>query len=314
MNFEPSEEQANALAALDRILQPFRTLGPTDVVRPSVYSSRLHRELTDAGFLDIGSDPQGRMTGALVVAELATLPVCVEATATILVRPDVCPAAPSPLALLWGDPTRPARFLPQARTALLVDEHGVRALPLSDGDVLEVTSLFAYPVGRLTDQALRRVEELEVSAIGDLLTWWRLGIALEIFGALEGASRLTLEHLTQRRQFGQPLGSLQAIQHRLAMDATTLQATRWLALKAASSASAADAALAAGYAQQAVSTIAYDVHQFSGAMGLTLEYPLHLFTYRARMLQSELGGAHTQLATAVTRTWSESDELLALRA
>ncbi|MEA3183267.1 MAG: hypothetical protein QOI59_6790 [Gammaproteobacteria bacterium] len=314
MNFEPSEDQANALAALDRILQPFRTLGPTDIVRPNVYSSRLHRELTDAGFLDIGSDPEERMTGALVVAELATLPVCVEATASILVRPDVCSAAPAPLALLWGDPTRPARFLPQARTAVLVDEQGVKTLPLSDGDVQEVTSLFAYPVGKLTDQALRRLGKLPVSAAGDLLTWWRLGIALEIFGALAGANRLTLEHVTQRHQFGQPLGSLQAIQHRLAMDATTLQSIRWLALKAASSASAADAALAAGYAQQAVGTLAYDVHQFSGAMGLTLEYPLHLFTYRARMLQSELGGAHTQIATAVTGTWSGSDELLALRA
>jgi hypothetical protein len=314
MNFEPSEDQANALAALDRILQPFRTLGPTDMVRPNVYSNGLHRELTDAGFLDIGSDPEGRMTGALVVAELATLPVCVEATASILVRPDVCPAAPTPLALLWGDPTRPARFLPHARTAVLVDKQGVRILPLSDGDVQEVTSLFAYPVGQLTDQSLRRARKLEVSAVGELLTWWRVGVALEIFGALEGANRLTLEHVTQRSQFGQPLGSLQAIQHRLAMDATTLQSIRWLALKAASSASAADAALAAGYAQQAVSTVAYDVHQFSGAMGLTLEYPLHLFTYRARMLQSELGGAHTQIATAVTGTWSGSEEPLARRA
>jgi len=314
MNFEPSEDQANALAALERILQPFRTLGPADMVRPTVYSTRLHRELTDAGFLDIGSDPESRITAALIVAELATLPVCVEATASILVRPDVCPAAPTPLALLWGDPTRPARFLPQARTALLLDEHGVKILPLSAGDVQELTSLFAYPVGHLTDQALRRIGGLEVAAPGELLTWWRLGIALEIFGALEGANRLTLEHVTQRCQFGQPLGSLQAIQHRLAMDATTLQSMRWLALKAASSASAADAALAAGYAQQAVSTITYDVHQFSGAMGLTLEYPLHLFTYRARMLQSELGGAHMQIATAVTRTWSESEERPALRA
>jgi hypothetical protein len=314
MNFEPSEDQANALAALDRILQPFRTLGPTDMVRPNVYSNGLHRELTEAGFLDIGSDPEGRMTGALIVAELATLPVCVEATASILVRPDVCPGAPAPLALLWGDPTRPARFLPQARTAVLADEQGVRILPLSDGDVQEVTSLFAYPVGQLTDQALRRAGKLEVSGVSELLTWWRVGLALEIFGALEGANRLTLEHVTQRSQFGQPLGSLQAIQHRLAMDATTLQSIRWLALKAASSASAADAALAAGYAQQAVSTVAYDVHQFSGAMGLTLEYPLHLFTYRARMLQSELGGPHTQIATAVTDTWPGSEQPVARRA
>lgn len=314
MNFEPNEEQANALAALDRILQPFRTLGPSDLVRPSVYSSRLQSELTEAGFLEIGTDQAGRVTGALVVAELAKLPVCVEASASILVRPGVCPEAAAPLALLWGDPAKPARFLPQARTALLVNEHGVRTLSLSDGDVEEVTALFAYPVGRLTERALRRATELSAAPVSDALTWWRLGLALEIFGALEGAKQLTIEHVTQRRQFGQPLGALQAIQHRLAMDATTLQATRWLALKAASSASSADAALAAAYAQQAVSSITYDLHQFSGAMGLTLEYPLHLFTYRARMLQSELGGAQNQMATAVTGTWSKCGERPALRA
>lgn len=314
MNFEPSEEQVNALSALDRILQPFRTLGPSDLVRPSVYSTRLQSELTEAGFLEIGTDPAGRMTGALIIAELAKLPVCVEANASILVRPVVCPEAAAPLALLWGDPARPARFLPQARTALLADEHGIRTLSLSDGDVEKVTTRFAYPVGRLTERALCRAAELSAAPIGDTLTWWRLGLALEIFGALDGASQLTLEHVTQRRQFGQPLGTLQAIQHRLAMDATTLQATRWLALKAASSASAADAALAAAYAQQAVSSITYDLHQFSGAMGLTLEYPLHLYTYRARMLQSELGGAQNQMATAVTGTWPECGEQPDLKA
>ena len=50
-------------------------------------------------------------------------------------------------------------------------------------------------------------------------------------------------------------------------------------------------------------TIAYDVHQFSGAMGLTLEYPLHLYTYRARMLLSEYGGAHTHIETTVNCAW-----------
>lgn len=314
MNFEPNEEQAAALSALERIVRPFQTLGPADLVRPSVYSQRLQQILSDAGFLDIGSDPDARVTAALVVAELARLPVCVEATASILARPTICPGAEVPLALVWGEMSAPTRFLPQARKALMVDEFGARILPLSEGDVEEVSALFAYPVGRLTGRACERASRLDPLPIGDTLTWWRLGIALEIYGALDSANRLTVEHVTQRSQFGAPLGSLQAIQHRLAMDATTLQAIRWLALKAASSGSAADAALAAAYAQQAVSTISYDMHQFSGAMGLTLEYPLHLYTYRARMLQSELGGAHSQLATAVDNVWVSVREQSVLRA
>ena len=130
-----------------------------------------------------------------------------------------------------------------------------------------------------------------------------LGLALEIYGALDSALKQTVKHVTDRRQFGRPLGSFQAIQHRLAMDATAVEACRWLAMRAAHSGSAADAAMAAGYAQQAVKTVAYDLHQFSGAMGLALEYPLHLFTYRAKLLQSELGGFRSQFAAAADAIW-----------
>jgi alkylation response protein AidB-like acyl-CoA dehydrogenase len=65
---------------------------------------------------------------------------------------------------------------------------------------------------------------------------------------------------------------------------------RWLALKAADSAEAGDAALAASHAQESGTRVAYDLHQMLGAMGMTLEHPLHLWTYRIKALLSELGG------------------------
>ncbi len=40
-----------------------------------------------------------------------------------------------------------------------------------------------------------------------------------------------------------------------------------------------------------VDPIVYDLHQFLGAMGLTLEHPLYRWTYRAKLLKSEFGGA-----------------------
>ena len=42
----------------------------------------------------------------------------------------------------------------------------------------------------------------------------------------------------------------------------------------------------------------YDVHQMSGAMGMTLEMDLHLWTYRMKALLSELGGRGGQAAAA----------------
>jgi alkylation response protein AidB-like acyl-CoA dehydrogenase len=74
---------------------------------------------------------------------------------------------------------------------------------------------------------------------------------------------------------------------------------KWLAFRAAESGTAEDAALAAIYAQDQMRQIVNDLHQFTGAIGLTLEYPLHLWTYRLKALQGELGGLTHQAEAAL---------------
>jgi alkylation response protein AidB-like acyl-CoA dehydrogenase len=69
---------------------------------------------------------------------------------------------------------------------------------------------------------------------------------------------------------------------------------RWLALQAASTGKAGDAALAAFHAQDSAARIAYDLHQMFGAMGMTLEHPLHLWTYRLKFVLSLLDGREAQ--------------------
>ncbi len=44
------------------------------------------------------------------------------------------------------------------------------------------------------------------------------------------------------------------------------------------------------HAQESATRVVYDLHQFMGAMGMTLEFPLHLWTYRLKALLSELNG------------------------
>ena len=56
--------------------------------------------------------------------------------------------------------------------------------------------------------------------------------------------------------------------------------------------------LAALHAQDSATRVIYDVHQMMGAMGMTLEMSLHLWTYRMKALLSELGGRGGQ-ASAV---------------
>jgi alkylation response protein AidB-like acyl-CoA dehydrogenase len=132
---------------------------------------------------------------------------------------------------------------------------------------------------------------------------WRIALAAEVAGAIDGALRFTIDYVSQRQQFGRPIGAFQAVQHRLAEVAVACEATRWLAFRAASSGSVEDALIACGYAQDMARVATRDLHQFNGAIGLTLEHPLHLWTYRARALLSELGGAGAQDLELADKLW-----------
>ncbi len=111
-----------------------------------------------------------------------------------------------------------------------------------------------------------------------------------------------------RRQFGRPLGSFQAVQHRLAKAATDIAASRLLALRAADLGGMDDALMALGFAQDCAVRIVYDLHQFMGAMGLTLEHPLYRWTYRVKRLASEWGSSFRQYRDASGILWGDGPE------
>jgi alkylation response protein AidB-like acyl-CoA dehydrogenase len=127
-----------------------------------------------------------------------------------------------------------------------------------------------------------------------------VALAAEAAGLIQAAVDATVAHLSVRKQFGRPLGSFQALRHRMAECAVLAGGVKWLALKAAFTADEGDAALAAFHAQDSATRISYDLHQMFGAMGMTLEHPLHLWTYRLKALLCELGGRGAQ-AQAITR-------------
>jgi alkylation response protein AidB-like acyl-CoA dehydrogenase len=74
-------------------------------------------------------------------------------------------------------------------------------------------------------------------------------------------------------------------------------------MKAANTLDPADAALAAFHAQESARAVVYDFHQFLGAMGMTLEHPLHLWTYRLKALIGELGGRGSNALAAARALW-----------
>jgi alkylation response protein AidB-like acyl-CoA dehydrogenase len=119
--------------------------------------------------------------------------------------------------------------------------------------------------------------------------------------AVEFASR----HVRDRVQFGRPIGSFQAVQHRLARSYSMAFATRWLARRAAPCAhdeyrSASAATFACLTARET-----YDnTHQVVGGIGVTSEYGMTEWTMRLLALHTELGGraAHARRVTASRAT------------
>jgi alkylation response protein AidB-like acyl-CoA dehydrogenase len=158
-------------------------------------------------------------------------------------------------------------------------------------------------MGRLRDGAAPDWQAV-AGSVAEARTVWRIAIAAELAGCLKGGLDAVVKHVSERQQFGRPLGAFQAIQHRLAQAAVKIEAAYWLSLRAASRRDAQDAALAAGYVQEASSRIVLDLHQFMGAMGLTLEHPLHRWTYRARLLRGLLGGPTGNLRDYYASKWS----------
>ena len=193
---------------------------------------------------------------------------------------------PRPLAV--AENSRPGRFLATAKTVLVIQGDSVGIAQPAAHEVEAVESLFAYPMGKLKEAVATK--QLSGSEAANIRKWLRVALAAEVSGLLQAAVASAVEHLSSRKQFGRPLGTFQALRHRMAECAVLAGGVRWLALKAAGTGDEGDAALAASHAQESATRVVYDVHQMLAAMGMTLEHPLHLWTYRLKALLSELGG------------------------
>jgi len=307
VDFEPNENQTAILDGLEQLISNQQIEPPKDGV-VLAFSTKLDTELQASGFLDIAREEEFTLLdAALVVERLARLPVSAEVAFSALVA-QLFPAdeVTRPFAMASGNPLAPARFLTVARTLLVDQGDELLLIDVDPSRVEPIESLFAYPYGKLASLDGLTVRKMGAVLAAAVRRRWRLALAVEGSGLMQSAIDTVIEHVTNRYQFNRPLGSFQAIQHRLAMAAGRQQSARWLALRAAWSDSEADCALAASYVQDAIPTMVYDLHQFCGAMGLTLEFPLHFWTYRLKAMLGELGGASVQARAAALATWQDA--------
>ncbi len=304
MELSLSDDQRQIIDFLDTLSRPYAA-APLHDCSLALSSDALDAELAEGGFLDVaGMAELGAVTAALVVERLARLPFAVEAAASALIRPLLDPELPRPLCVVEaGKLARPVRYLKPGATVVVMGTDGVRSFTASADVVREAgdLSLYAYPVAFLN--ALPAGMRVHDMAPEELRRLWRVGLAAEAAGLLAAALASVKTYVSERKQFGRPLASFQAMRHRLAEAQVVTNGTYWLALRAAGTGDAGDAALAASYAQDAAKRVGYDYHQFLGAMGMTLEHPLHLWTYRLKFLTGELGGRGANALAAAEAIW-----------
>lgn len=126
---------------------------------------------------------------------------------------------------------------------------------------------------------------------------WRAAAAVlaaaQMAGAMERVLDMTVQFANERVQFGKPIGKFQAIQHQLAVMAEQVAAARMAAEIGCDAAGPLPdplrAALAKARASEAGAIVAPLAHAIHGAIGITAELDLQLFTRRIHETRADFG-------------------------
>jgi alkylation response protein AidB-like acyl-CoA dehydrogenase len=125
----------------------------------------------------------------------------------------------------------------------------------------------------------------------------RAGVAAEMLGHAVQSFETTLDYLKTRVQFGQPIGSFQALQHRAAKMFTDLELTRSCvegalqAIDRDANDVAQLASLAKAKAGDAIHLVSNEMVQMHGGIGMTDAHDAGLYLKRARVQEATFGGS-----------------------
>jgi len=124
-----------------------------------------------------------------------------------------------------------------------------------------------------------------------------LAVAAQLVGLGRRMLDITVDYVKERRQFGVPIGSQQAVKHHLADVAKSLEfaapavyAAAW-AIDAGDDQASRAVSTAKALASDAARLAVRNTLQCHGAIGYTVEYDLHLYLKRAEALSRAWGDA-----------------------
>ncbi len=164
----------------------------------------------------------------------------------------------------------------------------------TDGNTLtRWTTFTANPVGTMDlTRPLARIEPAGTTDIGadpGLADTAAILVAAEQIGAAAKCLDLTVEYTKDRVQFGRPIGSFQALKHRMADLYVAVQSARAVVDAAIAEPSATSAALARVAASEAFSKVAAEAVQMHGGIAITWEHDIQLYFKRAHASAQLLG-------------------------
>ncbi|OCB55568.1 acyl-CoA dehydrogenase [Mycobacterium malmoense] len=159
-----------------------------------------------------------------------------------------------------------------------------------DGRLSRWTRFSARPV--VTMDPTRRLARVtpagtqEIGADPGIADAAAILLAAEQIGAAERCLELTVEYAKNRVQFGRPIGSFQALKHRMADLYVTIAAAKAVVAEACDAPGPTNAATARLAATEALCAAAAEGIQLHGGIAITWEHDMHLYFKRAH------GSAH----------------------
>lgn len=171
---------------------------------------------------------------------------------------------------------------------------------------IKLTPLVTIAADRQYEVAFDKVSCSATDVLGSLNKGWpivdstlRKATALqcvEMVGVAHKALELTASYAATRIQFARPIGSFQAVQHRLADMLTDVESARWLSYQAVwrldnSLPAAREVSIAKAWTSDACQRVVSGAHHIHGGVGFDVDYDLHYHFRWSKALELNLGSA-----------------------
>jgi len=155
----------------------------------------------------------------------------------------------------------------------------------ADGQLSRWTRFDAQPVATMDPTRrlarIRPQESVPLGADPGIADTAAILLAAEQIGAAERCLELTVEYAKNRVQFGRPIGSFQALKHRMADLYVAVAAAKAVVSEACDDPTPTNAATARLAASEALCTVAAEGIQLHGGIAITWEHDMHLYFKRA---------------------------------